>query len=106
MFKAAWLLETAPNYGAIVERIHARFERRLRSPGQAQLDSSVNGRTVGLDRSYLAYVEREDRNISLASLELIALRALAYLCGSCRGPVDHSRCLGIGSQCCHDMQLQ
>ncbi len=53
--------------------MRARFGRRLRKlrlrHGWTQVQFA---KRVGLDRSYLADVERGDRNISIVNLEIIA----------------------------------
>lgn len=58
----------------MAEDIRSRFGRRLRQlrdqRGWTQVELAER---LGLDRSYIADIERGNRNVSLVNLELIAL---------------------------------
>lgn len=57
----------------MVEDIRVRFGRRLRKLRRRRGWTQVQmAEKLGLDRSYLADVERGKRNISLVNLEIIA----------------------------------
>ncbi len=58
----------------MTEDIRVRFGQRLRSLRQRRGWTQVElAERLGLDRSYLADVERGHRNVSLVNLELIAI---------------------------------
>lgn len=58
----------------MAEDIRVRFGRRLRDIRQQRGWTQVElAEKLGLDRSYLADIERGNRNVSLVNLELIAL---------------------------------
>jgi len=58
----------------MTEDIRVRFGRRLRGLRQRRGWTQVElAERLGLDRSYLADVERGHRNVSLVNLELIAM---------------------------------
>jgi transcriptional regulator with XRE-family HTH domain len=58
----------------MAEDIRVRFGRRLRTLREQRGWTQVElAEKLGLDRSYLADVERGHRNVSLVNLELIAI---------------------------------
>ena len=58
----------------MAEDIRVRFGRRLRTLREQRGWTQVElAEGLGLDRSYLADVERGHRNVSLVTLELIAI---------------------------------
>jgi len=58
----------------MAEDIRVRFGQRLRNMREQRGWTQVElAEKLGLDRSYLADIERGNRNVSLVNLELIAL---------------------------------
>ncbi|MGA7462136.1 MAG: helix-turn-helix transcriptional regulator [Candidatus Korobacteraceae bacterium] len=58
----------------MAEDIRVRFGRRLRGLRQQRGWTQVElAERLGLDRSYLADIERGNRNVSLVNLDLIAM---------------------------------